>query len=562
MTHTLSPIQVSCRAMSFTSWQYPLFLALVVLLFWQLRGRARFWLILGASFVFYGAWDLRFIALILAAASIDFLCTSALDNRPQPWWIALTLSLLPAGWLLLAMMLTTLRTIMASAGAGSKLLTNMPTDMPTSMPTLLPTKLALIATVAGLLFTICYAICIRQTDPLIRRRWLLLLAIAGNLAILATFKYANFFLDNLQASLRLLGVSASWSSLEIILPVGVSFHTFQSIAYAVDVYRRKLPAERSYGRIVLMICFFPQMVAGPIERAAQILPQLRLTQPFTRAHLLAALHLLLVGYFLKVFVADNCAVVANFAFNSLRDAQTLNGQWLLLGTFAFAMQIYGDFAGYSYIARGSSLLLGVQLARNFANPYLAVSASDFWRRWHLSLSQWIRDYLYIPLGGNRASVSRTTINLWLTMLLAGLWHGSTWMFVLWGAYHALLLSIGRFIPAKRALPKAIAIPVMFVLTCIGWFIFRSTSPADMMRGLIALGNWSSVNQEAVGAPFRWVLVHSLPALLLLWLTRRQTEDAQFATDRQPMAIALIYVLMLVAILTAGGPDVAFIYFQF
>lgn len=551
--------------MSFTSWQYPFLLFVVVVLFRRIRSVGRYWLVLTASFVFYGAWDLRFIALILAAAAIDWLCACAIDGRAKGWAVTLGASLLPAGWLgAVALAAAAARAFGDTSAPGPAWATRVSGAAWASDASF---GLAAQAAVAGLGFGCLYRLCLRRSgrdsdEPHRRRRRLLLLAIAGNLAILATFKYANFFLDNLQASLRLLGVNASWSSLAIILPVGVSFHTFQSIAYAVDVYRRKLPAERSFGRIVLMICFFPQMVAGPIERAAHILPQLKLTQRLSAPMLVASLHLLLTGFFLKIFVADNCAVVANYAFNSLHQGLPLNAQWTLMGTFAFAMQIYGDFAGYSYIARGSALLMGVQLARNFANPYLARSPSDFWRRWHVSLSQWIRDYLYVPLGGNRRGGVRTGVNLWLTMLLAGLWHGSTWMFVLWGAYHALLLSAARLRPFARPLPAPIAVVAMFALTCVGWFIFRSANPADLMRGVHALSDWSTAQQEPAGAPLRWLALHSLPVLALALLTRKRIEDAQFPAGRSPLTVAILYALMLIAILTSGGPDLAFIYFQF
>ncbi len=253
-----------------------------------------------------------------------------------------------------------------------------------------------------------------------QRRAFLLLSICSNLGVLVFFKYFNFFTGSLEVLLAKIGWNPGWTLLHIILPVGISFYTFQSISYAVDVYRGIAKSSRDFFTFAAFVSFFPQLVAGPIERRNDLLPQLEKPAKFKIAGIHYGLRLILVGLFKKVFVADNCALLANYAFDSKTQ---LNGQWALLGVLAFAFQIYGDFSGYTDIARGSARLLGIRLNLNFNFPYFAASPSDFWRRWHITLSVWFRDYVYIPLGGNRHGALKTFRNLWITMLLAGLWHG-------------------------------------------------------------------------------------------------------------------------------------------
>jgi D-alanyl-lipoteichoic acid acyltransferase DltB (MBOAT superfamily) len=309
------------------------------------------------------------------------------------------------------------------------------------------------------------------------------------------------------------------------------------------------------------------MVSGPIERGHHLIPQLPAAGGLTRDDLHEGVGLILVGLFKKVFVADNCALLANYVF----DPKTvLNGYWAVIGVVAFAFQIYGDFSGYTDIARGSARLLGVRLAQNFRFPYFSRNPSEFWGRWHISLSTWFRDYLYIPLGGNRGTTWATLRNLGVTMLLAGLWHGAGWIFVLWGAYHGALLILYRLAPGLavaqvrddtlswRQVP---AILLMWLFVLVGWAIFRSPNLQHLGAWFGALANWN----PALGLPWvkssLWLLLHTLPLLLLQLATWRQRDEADLG--RLSWATrGVVYVVMLLAVVSSTEADKEFIYFQF
>ena len=271
-----------------------------------------------------------------------------------------------------------------------------------------------------------------------RRLWLAV-SVAANLGVLGFFKYCNFFAASFATLLGALGLRADPWTLNLILPVGISFYTFQSMSYTLDVYRRQIPATRDLLGFLAYVSFFPQLVAGPIERARHLLPQFATERVITATHLREGLWLILWGFFKKVVVADNLAPLVEMVYGG----PIASGPAIALGTLAFAFQIYGDFSGYSDIARGLARVLGFDLMVNFNHPYLAGSPREFWRRWHISLSTWLRDYLYISLGGNRRGPWRTRLNLMLTMLLGGLWHGAAWHFVWWGAWHGLGLVLTR-----------------------------------------------------------------------------------------------------------------------
>lgn len=388
--------------MFFTVWYYPFFLLSVAGLYWQFGPRGRIWLVFLASYVFYGAWDWRFLSLIAASTLVDYFCTTAMSGHRMRALGVLAGSLVPVAWL---------------AGIGWSGYTTV------SMETLLA------AAAAGLAFFATYAL-LWRLDEVPRRKAFLLLSLVTNLLTLGFFKYFGFFVDTAQTLLVAAGLGGGGVVVDILLPIGISFYTFQSISFSVDVYYRRTHATTDWVTFAAFIAFFPQLVAGPIERGRQLLTQLEETRPFDIANVHEGLRLILVGYFKKIFVANNCALIANHVFNN---SASMDAHWILLGLIAFAFQIYGDFSGYTDIARGSALFFGIRLERNFAFPYLARSPSDFWARWHITLSTWIRDYLYIPLGGNRHGMLSTLRNLYIVMLLAGLWHGATWMFVLWGA---------------------------------------------------------------------------------------------------------------------------------
>src|SRR3982751_809052 len=269
-----------------------------------------------------------------------------------------------------------------------------------------------------------------------RRRAVMWLSIGFNLTLLGFFKYFNFFADNLHVIFGALGWRLDFVMLRVLLPVGISFYTFVTMSYVIDVYRREITPSRNLLDFAVFVAYFPHLVAGPILRATKLLPQIATPRRITSMQIREGLWLIAWGFFQKIFVADNLAPIASRVFAPGAHETGIN---VLLGTYAFAFQIYGDFAGYSNIARGTSKLMGIELIENFRFPYLVRSAQDFWKHWHISLSTWLRDYLYIPLGGSRGSAWRTRRNLLITMVLGGLWHGAAWTFVLWGLYHGVLL---------------------------------------------------------------------------------------------------------------------------
>ena len=387
------------------------------------------------------------------------------------------------------------------------------------------------------------------------RRRLLVLSVGVNLGVLACFKYLDFFADGLIRLAGLFGLSLGPVTLDLVLPVGISFYTFQSMSYTIDVYRRRLPATRDPLDFALFIAFFPQLVAGPIERAARLLPQLAAARRVDAECVHVGLFLLCCGYFKKVVVADNAGRLADhvFANHALYDSLDLG-----LGVLAFGVQIYGDFSGYSDIARGLAKLLGIELSVNFRLPYFARSPGEFWRRWHVSLSEWLRDYLYIPLGGSRGGRAHTARNLMLTMLLGGLWHGAAWNFAIWGAYHGALLVAFRWLPGTRTarVAGAVATPLLIAL---GWMIFRAASLEELAYFATHLG----VTPSALSSRFAWDLAFfALPLFALEALMERRGD--LLAPLRTPLGAQMLlasFLLVWIAVFGARQP-VEFVYFQF
>lgn len=392
------------------------------------------------------------------------------------------------------------------------------------------------------------------------RRSFMLVSVVASLSILGFFKYCNFFLDSLYALLASIGLEASRPALEIVLPVGISFYTFQAMSYAVDVYRGELRACRSYPDYLLYVAFFPQLVAGPIERATRLLPQVQNPRPrLNHGARLEGVKLMAVGYFQKVAIADVLASTVDRAFAHPEDSGSLQ---LWLGLYAFAIQIYCDFAGYSNIARGTARLMGFDLMRNFAEPYLSTNITDFWRRWHISLSTWLRDYLYIPLGGNRHGARRTYANLLITMLLGGLWHGARWTFVVWGGLHGLYLALDRawFAP-RRGTRKGTLLGalVTFHLVCLAWIFFRAdtfTLAWSYLCGLVGpLGGAGAAELEVV-----------LYLGIALGLERLLVRNPRRLTKlfARHWALESLGIALLVAVTLWVGENhvVPFIYFQF
>jgi alginate O-acetyltransferase complex protein AlgI len=400
-----------------------------------------------------------------------------------------------------------------------------------------------------------------------QRKILLLISVAVNLSLLGFFKYFNFFAEGFIGVLELIGLTPNFVTLNVILPVGISFYTFQTMSYTIDIYRGKLEPTRSLLDFAVFVAFFPQLVAGPIERAVNLLPQVQQPRRIQMSQVYAGLYLILSGYFKKMVIADNAAVISDRVFNSYMDYSGLD---IWIGVLAFAIQIYGDFSGYTDIARGAARLLGFELMINFRLPYFALNPTDFWRRWHISLSTWLRDYLYVPLGGNRGSSLQTYRNLAITMLLGGLWHGAAWNFVLWGAYHGLILILYRIFEKKPAhldpwsgrhpYPLVAAKMLgMFTLTLIGWLIFRSTSLPQigyMLANLAPLASPQTTDMAAELAFF------ALP-LLAVQLYQYITNDLLILTKLQSPIRVFFYSIGLLWIAVFGVRTLTeFIYFQF
>ena len=404
----------------------------------------------------------------------------------------------------------------------------------------------------------------RRTPQHARR--LLVLSMCGNLGMLGYFKYANFFIDNVRAVLTAAGVTADLGTLSIFLPVGISFYTFQTMSYTIDIYRKTLEPRRNYIDYVAFVSFFPQLVAGPVERASNLLPQMEQRRDFDWSAFRSGLALALWGAFKKVCVADTIAPYVNKVFVLAEPG----GALVWAATLGFTLQILADFSGYTDIARGIARMMGFQLKKNFDHPYLSVDPSQFWRRWHISFSTWIRDYIYIPVGGSRGGLARATRATFVAMLLSGLWHGASWTFVLWGAYHATLLTgyrlTKRRIPAAvRALPgaHAVAVGLMFCFTVIGWLIFRETH-IDRLARFLTQPPWHGTPDELIAA----VTLVSITALCAAPLVAAVlVEKTVLPTIRQsrwylPYQTTLwaLYAVGIFIFVRVSAND--FIYFQF
>lgn len=401
------------------------------------------------------------------------------------------------------------------------------------------------------------------------RRLLLVTGVSSGLGVLFVFKYFNFLGEAIRGALGLARVRVDWPLLDVLLPVGISFYTFQGIGYMVDVYRGNLPAEKRLSRFALFKIFYPQLVAGPIERAGNLLPQMALDKPWDAGRVWSGLQLMLWGLFKKVVIADRAAIYVDAVYNNVPEH---SGPTYVLATYLFAFQIYCDFSGYSDLAIGSARVLGVDLMQNFRRPYFATTIPDFWRRWHISLSTWLRDYLYIPLGGSRHGPQRMYVSLMITMLLGGIWHGANWTFVIWGLLQGVMLCLSKAtLPARDALAARLGIPpglvhawrvlVTFHLVCLSWVFFRANSVGDAFHILSHLfDGWPRPFFDGM------VLYHVLPAIAVLLIVQAFQTRASMA-DRlsawpAPARLGLYVVAMFSIILFGVDFGSQFIYFQF
>lgn len=395
------------------------------------------------------------------------------------------------------------------------------------------------------------------------RTALLFASMATNLGILGIFKYANFFADSAARFLGDIGLSPNEPFLQLVLPVGISFYTFQTMSYTIDVYRGRLDAVHDPVLFATFVAYFPQLVAGPIERARDLLPQLAApARPLDRDRVASGIGLVLLGLTKKVVLADGVASVADQAFEAPGQLSSI-AVWA--GVLAFAIQIYGDFSGYTDIARGVSRLLGIELTLNFTQPYLSRNITEFWRRWHITLSNWLRDYLYIPLGGNRHGPSRTYVNLMLTMLLGGLWHGASWNFVLWGGLHGAMLAAHRALRGGRVpseqlrLVQLPAIVTTAGCVILAWVFFRASdfsNAIDVFRGLAPQrGVWSAADVVMVAAAGSAMLVIDLVA-------RRSLLGVRSLVTHPALTGSAVAVATVAIIVFSGGAPRPFVYFQF
>lgn len=479
--------------MLFNSFEFPVFLAIVFLLYWfvaEKNFKVQNLLIVAASYVFYGWWDWRFLGLIFFSSICDYFIALAMD---------------------------------------------------------------------------------RQEAEKPRKR-LLFLSLAINLGILGFFKYFNFFIDSFVDTFSMFGYSIDSWTLNIILPVGISFYTFQTLSYTIDVYRKQLKPTKDIVSFFAYVSFFPQLVAGPIERATNLLPQFAKPRIFNSEQARDGLRQILGGLAKKLLIADNCGHIANEIFMNYQEQSSL---MLLLGGFFFAFQIYGDFSGYSDVAIGTARLFGFNLMRNFAYPYFSRDIAEFWRRWHISLSTWFRDYLYIPLGGSRVDgMAKKLRNVLVIFVVSGFWHGANWTFMAWGLINGLLfvplliggknrkyldvVAAGKWLPSLR---EILQMGSTFTITCFAWIFFRSESITDALLYIKKI----FINTQYIEMPRLGILeIGAYVAVLVLieWLQR----DKQHALDIKNINPAIrwpIYIVLTMLVINGifGGSE-EFIYFQF
>ncbi len=482
--------------MLFNSIDFAVFLPIVFILYWFVLNRnlkVQNMLIVVASYVFYGWWDWRFLALIFFSTLIDY-----------------------------------------SVGRG-----------------------------------------LSKQDNQVKRRLLLWLSIFVNIGFLGFFKYYNFFLDNFITAFSFFGMSMTKSSLKIVLPVGISFYTFQTLSYTLDVYKRKLEPTKDFIAFSAFVSFFPQLVAGPIERATNLLPQFYKKRSFDYYAAVDGMRQILWGFFKKIVIADNSAEIANQIFNNSSD---YSGSTLLIGAFFFAFQIYGDFSGYSDIAIGTSRLFGFNLMKNFAFPYFSRDIAEFWRRWHISLSTWFRDYLYFPLGGSRGSLASNIRNVFIIFIVSGFWHGANWTFISWGALNALFflplllqkknrintntVAEGRNMPNLR---EFIGMLSTFLLTVLAWVFFRADNMDHawqfigtiFSKTLIEIPHFEGMQNALITSLLIFIF------MIIEWFGReREYAIQRLGLNWKPSYRYAVYYVILIVIYWFGGEQQEFIYFQF
>jgi D-alanyl-lipoteichoic acid acyltransferase DltB (MBOAT superfamily) len=533
--------------MLFHTWTFLIFMAVVLPVLFALR-RTRLWIpwLLIASYTFYGWWNPYYLILVFYSTLLDFILVALMDHCPMQrkkfdWRARLTRLHFDDRVMKLAFVITTVATLVSLG---------MVLGGPhTLRPTMAMAALILSLMAVGAFF------CSRRT-------WLVV-SIVNNFAILAFFKYARFIIENLNAVLASCHLSVALpdpSTLmpfgaAYVLPVGISFFTFQSLSYTIDFYRGLIQRERNFLRFATFVAFFPQLMAGPIERAAHMLPQFFHFPTIRLQNLTDGLSLFLVGLFKKLALANYLSLYVERIYDN---PGQFDAPELLAATFAFAWQIFFDFSGYTDMARGVAKVMGFDLMLNFNNPYLATGLGDFWSRWHISLSTWFRDYVYIPLGGNRRGSLITYRNLFLTFFISGIWHGAAWTFVIWGLLHAGGILITRELERsafyRERVPHLAKQLATFAFVCFAWIFFRAGS----------LGDATLIITRVCGGVLHAPQIPALMLLLvaLIWLYQFAFESRfkeMLHTGAVRIGVAVFMILYLCLFATEGG---AFIYFQF
>ena len=416
---------------------------------------------------------------------------------------------------------------------------------------------------------------LRDEEKETKRKVLLWTSIIVNLGFLGFFKYYNFFLENFVSAFSLFGMQINANSLNIILPIGISFYTFQTLSYTIDVYKKKLEPTQDFIAFSAFVCFFPQLVAGPIERATNLLPQFYKKRTFQYCKATDGMRQILWGLFKKIVIADNCAEFANQIFNNSAD---MNGSTLVLGAIFFTFQIYCDFSGYSDIAIGTARLFGFNLMQNFAFPYFSRDIAEFWRRWHISLSTWFRDYLYIPLGGSRGSTLFKVRNIFVIFLVSGFWHGANWTYIFWGGLNALyflplmlfnknkenigIVAEGKFLPSLK---DAFSMLITFSLIVLAWIFFRAEDlnhAFNYVSEIFSLSLFSFPSNFGGGKALS-TLALIVVFMLIEWLQRDKQHTLDLSLIRGGRYVRWgIYLIIILAIISFGGQQQEFIYFQF
>lgn len=404
-----------------------------------------------------------------------------------------------------------------------------------------------------------------------RRKLLLWISITINLSILFTFKYLNFFIDELKFAFSKIGIQTDLSTLNIILPIGISFYTFQTLSYTIDIYRKKINPTNNLIVFSAFVCYFPQLVAGPIERAKSLIPQINNKRRFDLKNANIGLFQIIWGLFKKVVVADNCALIVNEIFLTETDQ---SGIVILIGTFLFSFQIYCDFSGYSDIAVGTSKLLGIRLSKNFSTPYFSRNISEFWKNWHISLSSWFRDYIYIPLGGSRNGKIITTRNIIIVFCLSGVWHGAEWSFIMWGGIHAILIIIHKQLSFNKnqyfntSIFGFLSTTCTFTLVTIAWIPFRAidlNQAIDFYSNLFSISLFTIPHQIIHHPTISTVLFFILALLTLEFLYNHWTTKRKESPWNFPSVIKWCFFYCILAsmyIFGNLGDNIEFIYFQF